>query len=580
MKRLNKIDPSVLSTLWALYRNGDFETLAARATSLIQSYPDELVLYTLLGSACMELGDYETAVSNYRLALSIKPDFVKAHNSLGIANLRLQRYEAAVTAFRNAIDIDPRFAPAWFNLGIVYEHQHQWILAAEHYLRATHIDPGYAEAFNSLGTCLWRLGRHDQVAGSYEKALEVREDFIPAYRNLLNFLDQSNQDKKMATVLDRARKVLGNHPLVLYYQAVMAERGKDYALARSILEAVNFDSSDPLARFDERQRLARLAQVCDKLNQPAAAFQYAESSNWLSRELAAENGIHKETFRESVDRRQAYFTPANVALWNPVNDPALERPAPIFIIGFPRSGTTLLDTILRGHPSLTLAEESPAVPAMIDALASLSDNHLEHLAKLTSEAVQRLRKTYFKNLPDDVHRGTFAESRLIDRYALNIVYVGEIHRIFPEAKYILLLRHPADCVLSCFMHAFTESSANANFFTLEDTADLYSRLFGLWHQYTRTLDLDVFCIRYEDIIEDVEQACRPLLEFIDMPWHPNLLNHETTAREREFIGTASYNQVTQPLYRDAAGRWLRYREFLEPVMPVLDPWIQRFGYGS
>jgi len=128
------------------------------------------------------------------------------------------------------------------------------------------------------------------------------------------------------------------------------------------------------------------------------------------------------------------------------------------------------------------------------------------------------------------------------------------------------------------MQSFYENPANANFFTLEDTAFLYDRVFDLWEQYRNLLPLDVMEFRYEDLIGDLEGACRPVLDFLDLPWHEALLQYRDTARDRKIIRTASYNQVTQPLYTDARGRWERYREYLQPVLPVLEPWIKKFGY--
>ena len=252
------------------------------------------------------------------------------------------------------------------------------------------------------------------------------------------------------------------------------------------------------------------------------------------------------------------------------------RENPVFIIGFPRSGTTLLDTLLRGHPAIRVAEETGAVAAMVNRLSGQSDERLESLADLSDQDIEDLRKTYLDALarhakPDD---GVI----LVDRFALNIVYAGEIYRVFQQARFILLLRHPADCVLSCFMQTFYETSANASFFTLEDSAHLYDQVFGLWRQYTDILQLNVLQVKYEDLITDVEATCRQIMGFLEMPWHPGILEHERTARNRPLIGTASYNQVTRSLYTEAQGRWQRYHTKMQAVLPVLGPWIRYFDY--
>ncbi len=193
---------------------------------------------------------------------------------------------------------------------------------------------------------------------------------------------------------------------------------------------------------------------------------------------------------------------------------------------------------------------------------------------------EQVRQPIFREGLERQVQASEATLCVIDRFALNIVYVGEIHRIFPDARFILMLRHPADCVLSCYLRTFAETSANASFHTLEEASCLYDQVLGLWKQFTEILDLNVIEIRYEDLVADIEQTGRRALEFIGTPWHPGMLDHERTARSRPYIRTASYNQVTQPLYASASGRWLRYREQLEPILPTLEPWIESFGYAQ
>ena len=251
---------------------------------------------------------------------------------------------------------------------------------------------------------------------------------------------------------------------------------------------------------------------------------------------------------------------------------------PVFVVGFPRSGTTLMDTVLRGHPGIEVAEESDAVPTMVNGLCGPSDKYLADLGGLSSDAIERAKSVYFEALARHVEASD-KTLRLVDRFALNSVYAGEIHRVFPDARFILMLRHPADCVLSCYLRTFVESSANDSFHSLEEAAHLYDRVMGLWTQLAEVLDLKVIEVRYEDLVAGLERTCRPVLEFMGVPWHPGVLDHQATARSRPYIRTASYNQVTQPLYAGATGRWRKYRAYLEPILPVLEPWMERFGYG-
>ena len=312
-------------------------------------------------------------------------------------------------------------------------------------------------------------------------------------------------------------------------------------------------------------RLTHLAGICDRLDDCRGAMRYAADANRLSGELSARKGVDKTRFLEFVENRKRYFQRDNIRQWRPDTERA-ETSRPVFVIGFPRSGTTLIDTMLRGHPHIEVAEESDAVPTLVNRLSGVADAALGSLGALTHKDIESARAEYYERLARHV-RPSRENATFVDRFALNTVYAGEIHRVFPDARFILMLRHPADCVLSCYLRTFTETSANASFHTLEEAAFLYDRVFDLWVRYTEVLELDAIEVKYENLVGNVEATCRPVLEFLGLPWHPGILDHERTARNRPYIRTASYDQVIEPVHTRASGRWRRYREFLEPVLP-------------
>ncbi len=654
------MDPKVAQSLFQLCRAGDFHTVERRTRALLVAHPKESLLHSLHGAACLETGQCEAAIESYRKALALRPGLAKVHNSLGIAYLRTGRLEEAMESFGGAIDNDAQFAEPRFNLGLILENRQRLGEAANAYHQAVQLDPGYCKARCALAKVLWQAGQFEQVAEHYERALATDATFMPAHRGLLQFLEQSNRHDELREAAQRAGGAVGTeHPLVRYYQGVLADIDGRTAEARSLLESCHQEPTDPLSRHDERMRLARLTGICDRLNDIDAAMQYADGANRLAREASVAKGIDKAGFLGFIENRRRYYRPENIgdARWGePPADPhragnsrdggkQRQRSAPVFIVGFPRSGTTLIDTILRGHPGTAVAEESAALPKVVNQLCGPTDQHLWGLGELSGAAIERARRTYFDTLertirkteqqdsrtggaaasvdtdrrqaaapaenpptgvalmppqenaakhPDTpdinaaspfgagacgtVASGTETGPRAIDRFALNIVYVGEIHRIFPNAKFILMLRHPADTVLSCYLRTFAETSANASFHTLEDAVHLYDQVFGLWRQFTNLFALDVIEIKYEDLIADLEQTSRKVLQFIDLPWHPGVLDHERTARTRGHIRTASYSQVIQPLYSDAAGRWRRYQGHLKAILPTLKPWMARFGY--
>ncbi len=161
---------------------------------------------------------------------------------------------------------------------------------------------------------------------------------------------------------------------------------------------------------------------------------------------------------------------------------------------------------------------------------------------------------------------------------MNTINVGLILRVFPAARFIVAVRHPCDVCLSCFMHDFRLNGGTANFFSLQDAARLYRKVMDLWRQFVRVLPHPYHIVRYEDLIDDFEGETRRLLRFLDLPWNDAVLAHVEQAKRRRWISTPSYSQVTEPIYRRARYRWRRYADFLAPVMDVLKPHIEAFGY--
>ena len=598
---MSRLDPAAVKSLFELNRRGDFKTLEEQARALLARHPEELVLLSLLGAACLELGQWEEALKHCSAGLAIKPDFAKLRNSAGVACLRLGRLQDAADNFHRAVSMAPELAEAWFNLGIVHERLQRWEDAASCHEKAALAAPTYCKAQEARARMAWELGQFQQVVPLYERALALKEDHLPAHRGLLQFLGQSNRPEALAEALDRARRVLGEeHALVRLHEGFMADAEGKLEQARACLEGIVIDGAgdgasaeeDLGSLHDERLRRARLVRLCDQLDDADAAMEHARAANQLAQKMARRRGVRKETFLGFVENRRRYFTPENVRQWRTETRDAAPRPEepgpggaeqPVFIIGFPRSGTTLLDSLLRGHPDLEVFEETDAVSSLVNRLAGPADEGLSRLARLSEQEAAALRALYFEglarrraaqNAPEQSRPGATP----VDRFALNIIYLGELCRVFPQARFILALRDPADCVLSCFMQTFYETSANASFHTLEDGARLYDSVFSLWRQQAEALKPNLIQVKYESLIDDPEQACRPVLDFIGATWRPELLDHQRAARERAFISTPSYNQVILPLYSQAKGRWRRYSKELAPVLPILEPWRRYFGY--
>jgi hypothetical protein len=224
-------------------------------------------------------------------------------------------------------------------------------------------------------------------------------------------------------------------------------------------------------------------------------------------------------------------------------------------------------------PGTDMLEEEPLIERLeteIGGTAGLSSN-------LSEERRQALIADYWR-MVGERKPGRDPDSRLIDKFPLHLVRAPVIHALFPEACFIMVERHPCDVVLSCFMARFQINRATVHFHKIEDAARLYDLAMQAWHKAREVLSLDVHTARYEDMIADPAAALKPVVSFVGAEWDDAILDHQASAAKRGHIPTASYAQVAEPLYDRAVGRWTRYREYLEPVLPVLQPWAAKMGY--
>jgi len=222
-------------------------------------------------------------------------------------------------------------------------------------------------------------------------------------------------------------------------------------------------------------------------------------------------------------------------------------------------------------PMLHVMEELPVLHAVRADLGGP-----EQLASLDSAQANSLRARYFAEL--DTLSPLPAGRTVVDKHPLHMAEMPLIHRIFPEAKVVLVERHPCDVVLSCFMANFHLNHAMRSFADLEEAARTYDAVFECWTRATDLLPINVHAVRYERMVENLEHEMKSLLAYLELPWDPGVLDNRASAANRTHIRTASYSQVTEPLYQRAAGRWQRYRKHLDPVLPILAPWAHKLGY--
>ncbi len=226
-----------------------------------------------------------------------------------------------------------------------------------------------------------------------------------------------------------------------------------------------------------------------------------------------------------------------------------------------------------GHAGIEVIEEEN----MLD-LAARELGDQENLDRVGAATIARARAVYFEAL--DAHLSTDGKPRhVIDKLPLAMTGVPIIKKLFPAARIIFAMRHPADCVLSSFLQAFRLNDAMANFLDLEDAARFYDVAMKVWGRAAELLSVDTHVVVYEELVADPEAAMRPLIAWLGLEWSDDLLDHRSTATRRRAIVTPSYDQVTQPIHRRASGRWRNYSTYLQPVRALIEPWAIYHGYG-
>ena len=543
------------------------------AVTLNPDYPEAL---NTLGAALYARGKMDRAVEALRRAVELKPDFAGALANLGNVLRAQGKFDEAESRYREAVRIDPEFAEAHVNLGAVLQAQDRLDEALASCQQALRIKPGWAQLHYNLGTLQRRLGRLDEAVASYREALRIEPDFTDAHYNLAVVLELAHRVDEARQAANLALKHDPQRPLAKMLLARLDRRAGALEVARTRLDGL---LRSDLAPINFARVSIELGRVLDRMGDYAAAFEAFTAGRRTFAESWAATRPKRDSLLQKVARNHQWITRERVSPWKGVAvDDGLS--SPIFLVGFPRSGTTLAEQILASHPALVTTGEEPLVRRLREELPSVLGRQVGYphcLSDLTPTDISRLRSHYWEQA-EKVFGPSLASHSLVDKLPFNIIDLGLIYRIFPDARILVALRDPRDVCLSCFMQAFQRGQALAHLSTLEETAQLYQAVMKLWLHYRDVLNLQYFEFRYEDLITDLEPKVRQILTFIGENWDDAILRYYETAKHR-YVSTPSYEDVTSPIYRGSMGRWRNYSEHLTPILDILEPFVREFGYS-
>jgi tetratricopeptide (TPR) repeat protein len=529
---------------------------------------------------------YEEAIVHCRRAIAIKPDFAEAHNNLGMAVAALKRLDESIPHYLRALEIRPGFAEVHNNLGNAFAALKRRDEAITHYRRALEIKPDFFEVHNNLGNALSVLGRHADAVQHLRRALEIKPDFAEALGNLAIALTALNRHDEAAGWYERSLEVApdiadlhagyGNQLMILG-RLDEARREVEQAIAlapgraefyRSLSTMKRFGSDDPqLAAMqvladdsgtlsdDERMHLHfGLAKAHADIGLHDSAFRHLEAANGLKR--------HQISYDEAAalgqfERIAAVFTPELLRRLAGCGDPSA---LPVFIVGMPRSGTTLVEQVLASHPSVFGAGEIGDLEA---AMAGSDGGSWfpERIVSMSGEQVRRIGVNYGERI------AALAPSaqRITDKLLMNFRFIGLIHLALPKARIIHVQRNPVDTCLSCFFRLFGGELPFAY-----DLAELgryyraYTRLMAHWRAVLP--EGAMVEVQYEDLVTDFAAQARRLVAYCGLEWDERCASFHETRRP---VTTSSATQVRQPIYRSSIDQWRPYGHRLGPLLDAL-----------
>jgi hypothetical protein len=266
---------------------------------------------------------------------------------------------------------------------------------------------------------------------------------------------------------------------------------------------------------------------------------------------------------------------ADVAAW--VNDGPPTAESPVFVVGFPRSGTTLLELALDAHPQLKSMDEQRFVQDALDELIAAGAEYPHRLRDVSREVLDRIRARYWERVAKKVKLAP--GERLVDKNPLNILRLPAIRRVFPNARILLAVRHPCDVILSCYMQQFRAPDFALLCRSIESLAVGFGRTFDYWYAQNALVSAAVHELKYQDFVRDIESGTRAVTGFLELPWDERMLRPAERAQAKGYISTPSYAQVTQPVNQKSVNRWRRYEKHFAGAMPTLDPYLSRWGYA-
>jgi len=539
-----------------LQAQGELDEAAACFERALDQKPDWAEVHSNLGNVFQTQGRLEEAAACQQRALSIKPDCAEACSNLGNIRQAQNQLDDAVACYERALALKPDYADAHNNLGNALTTQDKIEAAVAHYEQALALKPDWAYAHNNLANALAIQNRIDDAKAHYERAIALQPDYANAYNNLGNIL---KEEGKFEEAMAHYRRAIAIHPdyaeAHLNRTEIETFRRGDADLAA--LEALAGGANLPADKAVYTH--FALAKALDDVGDYALAFEHLRQGNALKRRQV---DYQEKAVLNLFQRISTVFDSSLFQRFQGQGDPS---PIPVFVLGMPRSGSTLVEQILASHPQIHGAGEVTALEKM-EASGAFTAGHPPHpfpesTPALDGVGLRRLAQTYLGRLPELAN----GEVRMVDKLLGNIFRIGLIRLMLPNARIIHIARNPIDTCLSCYSKLFTTGLYFS--YDLAELGRYYRAYVDLMAHWRSVLPPGAMLdVSYEDVVEDLEGQARRMIHYCGLPWDDRCVSFHKSGRP---VRTASAVQVRQPLFRSSLQRWRRYEASLGPVLDAL-----------
>jgi tetratricopeptide (TPR) repeat protein len=545
---------------------GDARLAEGRLTDAAACYQKALALDKRNAEAHLGLGNvlharhkFTGAIKHYREAIAVNPDLAEAHNNLGVVLTAVGWPADAADHFVRALELRPDFADAHLNLGRAHKAEARLNDAIASYRKALILDPNLAEAHSNLGNAHRQMGNVKAALESYRLAVKIDPTLVQAHYNLgIIKLEQGHLEDSLED-LQRAVGLAPDHvEAITNIGEVLEALGQNEEASAWYRKVIDIRVDRSLPIMGQRSRHFALGRILDRLGEFDTAFTHFKLANdiWLEH-LRRTSGSYSAAASESLIGAIIAAFPLGAMAEGGIKGNLSRRP--VFVLGMPRSGTTLVEQILASHSEVHGAGELPDIPQIAERI-STEGAWTDAVRSLDTDQAEVICGKYMEKL----HNIAPGARRVVNKLPMNFLYLGLIRTLFPAAPIIHCRRDPLDVCLSNYFGHFAEPKVFTN-----DLADLghfyiqYERLMAYWGEiYPDT----IFHIDYGSLIDDQEGLSRKLISYCGLEWQKQCLSFHKTERH---VATASRLQVRRPLYSSSVQRWRNYERFLGPLQAAL-----------